>query len=36
MIGAGKPGPLTNRLQRQIFDIVHAKDERIKEWITYT
>jgi branched-chain amino acid aminotransferase len=34
-IGAGKPGPLTKRLQRQFFDIVHGKDERYKEWLTY-
>jgi branched-chain amino acid aminotransferase len=34
-IGAGKPGPLTKRLQRQFFDIVHGKDERFKEWLTY-
>jgi branched-chain amino acid aminotransferase len=34
-IGSGKPGPLTKRLQRQFFDIVHGKDERFKEWLTY-
>jgi branched-chain amino acid aminotransferase len=34
-IGTGKPGPLTKRLQRQFFDIVHGKDERFKEWLTY-
>jgi branched-chain amino acid aminotransferase len=34
-IGAGKPGPLTKRLQRQFFDIVHGQDERFKEWLTY-
>jgi branched-chain amino acid aminotransferase len=34
-IGAGKPGPLTKRLQRQFFDIVHGNDERFKEWLTY-
>jgi branched-chain amino acid aminotransferase len=34
-IGAGKPGPLTKRLQRQFFDIVRGKDERFKEWLTY-
>ncbi len=34
-IGVGKPGPLTKRLQRQFFDIVHGKDERFKEWLTY-
>lgn len=35
VIGSGKPGPLTKRLQRQFFDIVHGKDERFKEWLTY-
>jgi branched-chain amino acid aminotransferase len=34
-IGSGKPGPLTKRLQRQFFDIVHDQDERFKEWLTY-
>jgi branched-chain amino acid aminotransferase len=34
-IGTGKPGPLTMRLQRQFFDIVHGNDERFKEWLTY-
>jgi branched-chain amino acid aminotransferase len=34
-IGTGKPGPLTKRLQRQFFEIVHGKDERFKEWLTY-
>jgi branched-chain amino acid aminotransferase len=34
-IGTGKPGPLTKRLQRQFFDIVHGSDERFKEWLTY-
>jgi branched-chain amino acid aminotransferase len=34
-IGAGKPGPLTRRLQRQFFDIVHGNDNRFKEWLTY-
>jgi len=34
-VGTGKPGPLTKRLQRQFFDIVHGKDERFKEWLTY-
>jgi branched-chain amino acid aminotransferase len=34
-IGAGKLGPLTKRLQRQFFDIVHGNDERFKEWLTY-
>jgi len=34
-IGTGKPGPLTKRLQRQFFDIVHGKNERFKEWLTY-
>jgi len=34
-IGTGKLGPLTKRLQRQFFDIVHGKDERFKEWLTY-
>jgi branched-chain amino acid aminotransferase len=35
VIGNGKPGPLTTRLQRQFFDIVRGQDERFKEWLTY-
>jgi branched-chain amino acid aminotransferase len=34
-IGAGKPGLLTKRLQRQFFDIVYGHDARFKEWLTY-
>lgn len=35
MIGAGKPGPITKQLQSAFFDIVHGRDTRHGEWLTY-
>lgn len=34
VIGSGKPGPLTKKLQDAFFTIVHGKDSRYKEWLT--
>jgi branched-chain amino acid aminotransferase len=34
-IGAGKPGPVTMELQAAFFDIVHGRDSRHEEWLTY-
>jgi len=34
-IGAGKPGPVTTELQAAFFDIVHGRDSRHEEWLTY-
>jgi branched-chain amino acid aminotransferase len=34
-IGAGKPGPITKELQSAFFDIVHGKDGRHADWLTY-
>src|SRR4030066_606611 len=34
VIGSGKPGPLTKKLQDTFFAIVHGKDSRYKEWLT--
>ncbi len=34
-IGAGKPGPVTRELQSAFFDIVHGKDGRHADWLTY-
>jgi branched-chain amino acid aminotransferase len=35
VIGVGKPGPITQKLQAAFFDIVHGKDPRYQEWLTY-
>jgi len=34
MIGAGKAGPVTKRLQKAFFDVVTGKDKRHKHWMT--
>ena len=33
-IGAGRPGPVTQRHQKVFFDAVHGKDERHLGWLT--
>ena len=35
MIGTGKPGPVTKQLQAAFFDIVHGRDTRHGDWLTY-
>jgi branched-chain amino acid aminotransferase len=34
-IGKGKPGPVTQELQSAFFDIVHGRDSRHGDWLTY-
>jgi len=34
-IGMGKPGPVTKQLQASFFDIVHGRDNKHEEWLTY-
>ena len=34
-IGTGKPGPVTKQLQAAFFDIVHGRDNKHEEWLTY-
>ncbi len=34
VIGIGKPGPVTKKLQDAFFAIVHGRDSRYKEWLT--
>jgi len=34
-IGTGKPGPVTKQLQAAFFDIVHGRDNKHQEWLTY-
>jgi len=33
-IGEGKPGPITERLQRRFFDVVRGTDSSHPEWLT--
>ncbi len=35
IIGAGKPGPITQKLQAAFFDVVKGKNTRYQEWLTY-
>ncbi len=35
IIGSGKPGPLTKKLQRLFFNIVKGKSKAYKSWLTY-
>ena len=34
-IGAGKRGPIAERLQTAFFDVVSGSDDRYEEWLTY-
>ncbi len=34
-IGMGKPGPVTQQLQAAFFEIVHGRDHKHEEWLTY-
>jgi branched-chain amino acid aminotransferase len=34
-IGKGEPGPVTKELQAAFFDIVHGRDSRHADWLTY-
>jgi len=34
-IGTGRPGPVTKQLQAAFFDIVHGRDNKHEEWLTY-
>jgi branched-chain amino acid aminotransferase len=35
-IGDGKPGPITQKLQRLYFDTVSGKNDQFSHWLTYT
>lgn len=35
MIGTGKRGPITERLQTLYFDVVHGRHSKHKEWLTF-
>jgi branched-chain amino acid aminotransferase len=34
-IGSGKPGPITQKIQKKFFDIVQGRDAGHKEWLTF-
>ena len=34
-IGKEVPGPITARLKKKFLDIVHGKEEKYKDWLTY-
>jgi branched-chain amino acid aminotransferase len=34
-VGTGKPGPVTQELQAAFFDIVHGRDSRHEDWLTF-
>jgi len=34
-IGAGRPGPVTQELQKVFFDIIKGKDKKYSRWLTY-
>jgi branched-chain amino acid aminotransferase len=35
VIGEGKPGPLTKKIQSIFFNAVHGKEERYKKWLSF-
>ena len=35
VIGPGKPGPITLKLQAAFFDVVLGRDPRYRDWLTY-
>ncbi len=35
MIGKGKPGPITERLQSRFFDIVEGRDSKFIDWLEF-
>ena len=35
LIGSGRPGPMTAKLQEAFFRVVQGKDDTFQEWLTY-
>jgi len=35
VIGEGKPGPITQQLQKSFFDIVRGKEKSHRDWLTF-
>jgi branched-chain amino acid aminotransferase len=34
-VGEGRPGPVTQELQKAFFDIIKGKDKKYSRWLTY-
>ncbi|MEK6957550.1 MAG: branched-chain amino acid transaminase [archaeon] len=35
IIGEGKPGPITKKLQAKFYDIIHGKEKKYDAWLDY-
>jgi branched-chain amino acid aminotransferase len=35
VVGTGKPGPISARLQELFFRVVHGREERYREWLAF-
>jgi branched-chain amino acid aminotransferase len=35
IIGTGKPGPITQEIQKKFFEIVEGRDQEYSHWLTY-
>ena len=35
MVGAGKPGPITQQIQETYFGAVRGEVDRYKDWLDY-
>jgi len=35
IIGEGKPGPVTKKLQKKFFEIIHGKDPKYEKWLDF-
>ena len=33
MIGAGTPGPITEKMQKAFFDIVNGRNDKYRDWL---
>jgi branched-chain amino acid aminotransferase len=34
-VGTGKPGPVTQQIQKRFFDIVNGRDAAHRDWLTF-
>ena len=34
-VGDGRPGPVTTRIQKAFFDVVHGRDARYRHWLSF-
>jgi branched-chain amino acid aminotransferase len=35
MIGPGKPGSITSKIQKKFFEVARGMDKKYKDWLTY-